>query len=360
MINYMVKSSRWRPWLGGLAGVLVMALMLAWLMGAFHHRIPPGPPTGPTAAAPTATRHLVTTSRHRSSESAVGTIRAVHETQVSSRLLGRVRTLRIQRAGQPVQQDEVLVELESDDLKALSEQTRAALKVAETRAAKAKADLDRTESLVQQGITATDKLETDRANHLAAMAEVERAQQGITAATTALSFATIRAPRSGIVVDKRVQEGDVVQPGQLICTLYDPTQLQLVATVREELAGRLQLGQQVDVLLESLGKQCRGTVAEIVPTTSTTARAFEVKVTGPCQPGIVTGMFARLLIPLDEVDELTVPGDAVQSTGQLDFVQVLTGATAQRRFVRLGERRGAAVVVLSGLRAGETVLIAER
>ena len=362
MIHHMVKSSRWRPWLGGLAGVLVMALMLAWLMGAFHHRIPPGQPTGPTptTAAATGTRHLVATSRHRTSESAVGTIRAVHETQVSSRLLGRVRKLYILRAGQPVQQDEVLVELEADDLRALSEQTRAALKVAETRADKAKADLVRTESLVQQGIAATDKLETDRANHAAALAEVERAQQGITAATTALSFATIRAPRSGIVVDKRVQEGDVVQPGQLICTLYDPTQLQLVATVREELAGRLQLGQQVDVLLESLGKQCRGTVAEIVPTTSTTARAFEVKVTGPCQPGIVTGMFARLLIPLDEVDELTVPSGAVQSVGQLDFVQVQDGNTAQRRFVRLGERRGSAVVVLSGLRAGETILIADR
>ncbi len=55
-----------------------------------------------------------------------------------------------------------------------------------------------------------------------------------------MSYATIRSPLTGIVIDKRVEVGDTVSPGQILMTMYDPTRLQLVATVRESLALRLQ------------------------------------------------------------------------------------------------------------------------
>ncbi|MGB3969179.1 MAG: efflux RND transporter periplasmic adaptor subunit, partial [Planctomycetota bacterium] len=249
-------------------------------------------------------------------------------------------------------------QVEATDLQALVAQSRAALAAATTRRDQAQADFQRSESLARQGIASAQQLDHDRAALAAAVAEVDRASQAVAGAESAASFATIRAPITGIVVDKQVNQGDVVQPGQPICTLYDPTRLQLVAVVREELAGRLQVGQPVDVTLDALGKQCRGTVAEIVPQAQVATRAFEVKVTGPCQPGIVTGMFGRLHVPLDPSSELRVPRAAVQTVGQLDFVHAVAadGSTA-RRFVRLGRERGADVEVLSGLAAGEVVLV---
>lgn len=343
--------------LPAVAGIAAITLLLAWLMGAFEHRLPPGPALPRPHAAMAGKPWVVTTTRHRASEAAVGTIRAVHETVVASRLLGRLASLAVTRAGQAVQKDEVLAQIEAADLQAVAEQAKAAHKVAVTRRDKAKLDLSRTEQLVQQGAAAVDKLDSDRSALATAEAEVERAQQNIAAADTAVGFATIRAPIGGIVVDKLVQVGDVLQPGQPICTLYDPTRLQLVAVVREELAGRLAVGQQVDVTLEALGKRCQGTVAEIVPAAQAQSRSFEVKVTGPCQPGIVTGMFGRLSIPLDEVDEVRVPTGAVQSIGQLDFVQVVVGGESRRRYVRLGERDADDVQVLAGLVVGETILV---
>jgi RND family efflux transporter MFP subunit len=338
-------------------GVLVMAAMLAWLMGAFHHRIPPGPPAPAMQHAPAGARHRVQLVRAPQSESAVGTVRAVHETAVASRILARIKTLNVARAGQPVQRDEVLVELESSDLQAALEQANAAVKAAVTRRDKAKLDLERTEHLAQQGIASPDRLDTDRVNWQAAQAEVERSQQAVAGATSALQFATIKAPMTGIVVDKRVNQGDVVQPGQVICTLYDPTHLQLVATVREELAGRLKIGQPVEVTLDALGKQCQGSVAEIVPDAEARTRSFQVKVTGPCQPGIVTGMFGRLHVPVDDRQELQVPLGAVRSVGQLDFVYVVAADDSMaRRFVRTGQSHGAMVEVLAGLQEGEVVL----
>lgn len=340
-------------------GLAAMAGLLAWLMGAFQHRLPPGPPAPSTAPAAQGTRHTVAAVPTVRTETAVGTIRAIRETVVASRLLGRVVKLHIERAGQAVQKDDLLVEIEATDLQAMVAQSKAMLAAATTRRDQAKADFERSSSLAQQGIASTQKLDADRSALAAAEAEVDRANQAIAGAESAVAFATVKAPITGIVVDKQINQGDVVQPGQPICTLYDPTRLQLVAVVREELAGRLQVGQQVDVTLDALGKQCRGTVAEIVPQAQAQSRAFEVKITGPCQPGIVTGMFGRLHVPLDPTTELRVPRGAVQTVGQLDFVQVAgADGKAVRRFVRLGRERGEDVEVLSGLAAGEVVLVA--
>ncbi len=338
-------------------GIVVMAVLLAWLMGAFAQRVP----AGETTAAPRRVGDLpvVTAALQRApaTETAVGTIRAVRETVVSSRILGRVRRLAIERAGQAVRKDDVIAELEAADLAAAVESARAAVTAALTRRDKAKIDCDRTRELAQQGIASPDKLESDTAALRSAEALLEQSQQALAGAETALSFATVTAPIDGVVVDKKVNQGDVVQPGQPICVLYDPARLQLVAVVREELAGVLATGQQVDVSIDALGKQCRGTVAEIVPEADARSRSFAVKVVGPCQPGIVTGMFGRLHVPLGERELLLVPTVAVQSIGQLDLLWVVTaGGELQRRLVRRGAVNGDQVEILAGLQPGERIV----
>lgn len=334
-----------------------MVGLLAWLMGAFRTRVVPSGPALPPQLAAGVPLHTVAMRRVPRTETAVGTIRAVRETAVAARILGRVRSLGIDRAGQAVAAGEVLCELDADDLQASVSEARAALVAAETRRDKAKLDLDRTAELVTSGVAAPDRQETDAAAFRAAEAEVERSRQFVTGAESLMAFATIRAPIAGIVVDKKVQVGDVVQPGQLICTLYDPTRLQLVAVLREELAGVLVEGQEVDVTIDALGKQCRGTVAEIVPEAAAQSRSFEVKVVGPCQPGIVTGMFGRLHVPLGERDFLAVPRSAVRSVGQLDFVYAVDASRmVQRRYVRIGADAGTEVEILSGLAPSEQVV----
>ena len=64
--------------------------------------------------------------------------------------------------------------------------------------------------------------------------------------------------------------------------------------------------------IEGLGKQCSGTISEIVPEAQSASRSFQVKVTGPCPAGIYSGMFGRLVIPLQEEQVLVIPRKAVQ------------------------------------------------
>ena len=89
-----------------------------------------------------------------------------------------------------------------------------------------------------------------------------------------LDWATIRSPIDGTVIDKKVDVGDMVTPGQMLVTLFDPKRMQLVASVRESLTHRLQVGQEIGVRVEGLDKQCSGTVSEIVPEAQSASRTL--------------------------------------------------------------------------------------
>ena len=200
----------------------------------------------------------------------------------------------------------------------------------------------------------------------AAEAKLEGAEEAVKAAADELSYATVRAPMDAIVFDKRVNVGDTVTPGQVLVTLFNPQRMQLVASVRESLAHDLKEGQSIGVKIEKLNKVCTGTISEIVPEAQAASRSFQVKVTGPCPPGIYSGMFGRVLIPLDEERILVVPRGAVRTVGQLELVEVVEKDRTTRRAVRTGRRLGDVRIgdvrspthrVLSGLRAGERVVL---
>ncbi len=68
-----------------------------------------------------------------------------------------------------------------------------------------------------------------------AEADLHRAQETVNEVQATLDWATIRSPIDGTVIDKKVDVGDMVTPGQMLVTLFDPKRMQLVASVRESL-----------------------------------------------------------------------------------------------------------------------------
>lgn len=344
---------------GAIAVLAAMALLVMWLSGVFGDKTPPTetpavvapelPPGAPTVVVAAVEVPIV--------EEAVGTIRAVQEVQIASRILARIRAMHVVAAGQAVQEGEVLVELEDADLRARLLEAEAAARATNETRDQAERELARTRELHAKDIASDRDLERDSTAYENAVAEAERAAQAAAAAETMLGYAVIRSPIDGVVIDKLRDKGDTVSPGEVLMTLYDPTRMQLVASVREQLATRLRVGESVEVAVDALELRCHGTVSEIVPLAETGSRAFDVKVTGPCPEGVFTGMFGRLLVDLGTREEIRIPVDAVRPIGQVDQVLVVDADDRLiRRFVVLGERTGDEVAVLSGLREGERIL----
>ena len=353
-----LKLAKW----GNRAAILLVfsvgvTVLLLWLAGNFAPKVSAPPKRvlasddkapGSVAGVRLVRLPLVVT--------AVGTIRPVHETTIGAKLLARVVEVNL-KAGQVVNAGDVLVRLDDVDLQARRRQAEAVLHGAQAARALAEADAIRSANLVKS--KAISRHEDDRAvtAFKSADAELRRATESINEIQATLEWATIRSPIRGIVIDKKVSVGDMVTPGQILATLFDPLQMQLVASVRESLAQRLKVGQPIEVQIESFNKQCLGTISEIVPEAESSSRAFQVKVTGPCPDGVYSGMFGRILIPLDEEQVLVIPRQAVQSVGQLEQVNVATQSAVSRRAVRLGRTIGEDIEVLSGLREGEQVQV---
>jgi RND family efflux transporter MFP subunit len=343
--------------------VVVVVLLLA-LAGKFARKIAPermgtaaapGRPLKGETLVPVAVRRIPTI------ESAVGTIRAVHETAVGSKLLAKVVAVHVQ-AGQEVKNGDVLVRLDDRDLVAQVRQAEARVNAARAARDLAQTEFDRIKPLYERGVEAKSAYDQAEAALKTTQAELEQAEQALEHARASLEYATIRSPIDGKVIDKRVEVGDTVTPGQTVVTLFDPTRMQLVASVRESLTHRLSTGQMIGVHIDALNLTCEGRVSEIVPEAESASRTFAVKVTGPCPSGVYSGMFGRLLIPLDEEEVLTVPQRAVRKVGQLDIVDVAQSDSSGqkwlvRRVVQLGRPLGDDVQVLSGLRAGEEVAL---
>jgi RND family efflux transporter MFP subunit len=330
---------------------------MLWLVGAFQPKIIADSPRS-TARRPIGDATLVEVVARTLpvEESAVGTVQPVHRVEVASRLLARALEVNVV-AGQRVAAGEVLVRLDDTDLIARRDQSESAVAQAQAVLDQARIEESRLRAGFERG--AVSAIELDRAvNALrGAEANLARMRQSLAETASVLDFATIRSPITGVVVDKRVNTGDTVSPGQVVVTLLDPERMQLVASVRESHSRLLAVGDQVTVMVDGVGHSCSGTVSEIVPEAQSASRTFEVKVTGPCPEGVYTGMFGRLFIPIGEERVLLVPAGAVRTVGQLEFVEVAAEGGRERRAVRIGREFDGQLEVLAGLREGERVVL---
>ena len=356
-IAIILASSRWILISAGVIGVTLLLMIFA---GVFHSKVPQESTSQRTPMrnlipkdAQFAIVKQITQPRF---ESAIGAIKPVHEASVASKILARVLEVNV-TAGKKVTAGEVLVRLSDDEQKSRVMQAEADRDSRQAEFQLAKSELDRATQLLRSKSISQSEYDSGLTRVQTTQANLNRATRAVEEAKVFLDYATVVSPFSGIVIDKAVQTGDTVSPGQTLLNLYDPTQMQLVANVRESLAMKLKVGQQLPAELESLGLKCFATVSEVVPKADASSRSFEVKVTGPCPQGVYSGMFGRLMLPLEDEQLLLVPKIAIQRVGQLTYVQVANQESLVRRSVQLGRAFDDQIEILSGLQAGEQVLL---
>jgi len=334
--------------------VLVLLLLVAWIAGYFTSKIEPG--VAPQANINDHDTVPVVLQTAAFSEPVPASVAAKQATIISSRLLARITAIKV-RAGDYVDQGELLIELEKTDLLARSQQASERIKVVQARLKEAQQALERAQELRQRGLVAQANLDAANANASALEAELASARQSRQETETAVSFTDIQSPLAGRVVDRFAEPGDTASPGQKLLSLYNPFSLRVEAQVREGLALSLETGKQLAVDVPSLEQSFIATIEEIVPAADPGSRSFLVKAILPSNPSLLPGMYARVQIPAGERQRLLIPADRVARVGQLDVVWVYEQGVVDRRFVRLGPAvAGDYIEVISGLELGERLL----
>ncbi len=297
------------------------------------------PPSLPAASV----RVQVVESKQRvATEEVVGTVRAKLRSVIEAKVSGKLEQLLVV-PGQQVKAGEVLAVVDAREVQARYDQAVALRQQAE-------ADLKRLTTLFEQKILSAAEFDNAQAKARVAVAGVAEAQ-------TMLDYTKVTAPFAGVITRKHADVGDLATPGKPLLDMEDSTALRLEADVPEAVVGKLTLGDKLPVRISALEKEIDGVVSEIAPAADPNSRTFLVKLDLPGTPGLRAGQFGRVAMPVGETAALRVPVSAVIQRGQMELVFIVVDGKAQLRIVKTGKRLGAEVELVSGVAAGEKVVV---
>lgn len=331
----MTSMTRRLPW---------MIAALAVLSACGRETARPAAPAGPERAPRPVSTALV----ERSGQGEV-TVPAVVAARQSATLAARLPAAVLEiprREGETVAAGEVVVRLDDAAL-------RSQVAAAEAGGQVAEVDLARMQGLAQRGAATPREVEEATARAAAARAQASAARDG-------LAYAVLRSPFAGVIAARKVEVGDVVSPGQPLVAVEGRGGLELRASVTAGESRNLKPGSEIEARVDGIPEPLRARVTALSPAGDPATHRFELKADLPANPGLRSGLFARLALPGGSGEEgtLTVPAAAVFPRGGLTGVFVADGGTARLRWIALGAPAGDRVEVRSGLDAGESVVIA--
>lgn len=196
---------------------------------------------------------------------------------VSSKILGRITKLMVDE-GDSVKQGQLLVQLDSTDLKASENQAKAMLDLdkesitlAEVNVEKAGDDFNRAKTQYKDNVIPKEQydhaqkaLEAAKAAYNIALTKVGTAKAQLKVIKTRLLNTKILSPMDGVIAKRWALTGDVVSPGQPIFTIYDLKNIWVTSDLEETKLGSIHLGDTVNISVDTYpGQEFRGQIFQI-------------------------------------------------------------------------------------------------
>jgi RND family efflux transporter MFP subunit len=264
-------------------------------------------------------------------------------------------------AGQSVPKGTVMARIDDTALRDSHISAQSEVRTAEQSLQVARRNAERSASLAAAGAIAERDLEQANWNVTNAQSQLASARARLALASEQLAKTRVRAPFAGIVSEKSVSAGDVVQPGTEMFTVVDPSSMRLEASVPAEQLGALRVGAPVAFSVSGYpGRTFTGKIARINPTADPTTRQLRILVSLPNENRtLVAGLFAEGRVSSEAHEGLVAPMAAVDIRGLRPTVVRLRGGRVERAPVELGLRDEAAetVEISSGVAAGDTLLL---
>ncbi|RTM11841.1 MAG: efflux RND transporter periplasmic adaptor subunit [Bradyrhizobiaceae bacterium] len=336
---------------------------------------------------------------------ASGHVETPYRVEIGSQITATVQEVLV-RQGEKVSKDQPLISLESRELKAAVVQAEGALAQAEARIrqleeltlpsakealAQAQATLlnaqqtyDRTAQLERNGYAtraaldeAQKTLDVARAvtrsaqfqvytaspggsDYVMAQTQAKQARANLDTADSRLGYATITAPRDGVLITRSVERGAVVQPGKTLLVLAPAGDVQLVLQIDERNLGKIALGQNALASADAYPDRRFGaTITYINPGIDISRASVEVKLTVADPPDYLRqDMTVSVDIEVAAKDEaLILPLRSVHDAlSGKPWILGLKDGRASQRPVKLGLRGNSQVEITEGVAAGDVAI----
>ena len=297
-------------------------------------------------------------------------VRANMVADVTSKVTGRLKSLQLVKGeGQIIYVEEGLKVKKGDQLaiidhniyQAQVDAAKAAVEAAQVGLNDAEREKKRIIALYEGG-SATEQSK-DKAVTTAELAatQLNSARANLELADINLQESTIRSPIDGIVTQKHIDVGNLMNIGQRIVTVADINTVKLVVSAPERYVGQIKEGLPARIKVESYqGEFFEAEIYSVYPALDEQTHTIQIEIRLDNEKMLLKpGMFAQVTIVLKQKnDVVVVPRDVVLG-GKVDepYVYVVEDGLAHKRVVKTGITEGANTEIIEGLKAGENLVV---
>ena len=273
-----------------------------------------------------------------------GVLEAENEVNIVARTSGPVVELAAEE-GMHIKKGQLLIRLDDTEHRAQVEIATVALNEAGRAHARAKAAIEN--EIISEEV------------YDQALAQLEAAKAQLNGAQVQYDYTTITAPFDGIIIERYVKFAENISPNQQLFRISDFDPLLCKIQVPEKELSSLKKGQRAFLNVEAWpGERFDAIVLRISPvveaTTGTIRVTLEVRTRGKLSPG----MFASVFLETDtRINAVVIPKRALSLESLLDTVFLVKNGTAVRRELELGYEEEEIVEVLTGVAAGDLVVV---
>jgi RND family efflux transporter MFP subunit len=312
-------------------------------------------PIQPAVALETATAHRAEVTIEAVFD---GIIEAVNQTTVSAETAGQVQAILFD-TDDYVHRNDIIVRLRDVAQQSRLKQAQQGLQEARARLSEASANFERNRKLLAEKTVSKAVYDKANADMKAASARVSSAEASVAEAQDQLERTLVRAPYSGIVVERLVEVGAVVQPGTPLMSGLSLDQLRASTQIPERLIGTVREFHTAYIRLPGSDTDSLQSIdMDISPRAHPVSHTFEVRVNLPeAVPGLYPGMSVKVAIVTGKANKLLVPERAIVHRSEVTGVYVVDNGRVSLRQIRIGRMYKGNREVLAGLEDGEQVAL---
>lgn len=296
-----------------------------------------------------------------------GRAKATQEAVMSFRVGGQVLQLPV-NVGDAVEPGTLIASLDSAPYRADVDRIAANVARAEATYGNAVAQLERNQTLFEQGHVAEARLDIFRSQEGQARSEVAAQKAALERAQLDLNYTELRAPFAGTVVATYVEAFEDVRPQEAVVRIVDSSRIEMIVDVPENLISLAPQAKNIMVAFDAFPEVILpAEIKEIGSEASETTRTYPVTLImdQPTDVQILPGMAGKAAAEgrVDAAGQaVEIPVSAVFNRGETDksYVWVVeeSGMTVQPRAVEIGEANEFGIKIVEGLDAGELVVTA--
>jgi membrane fusion protein (multidrug efflux system) len=290
-------------------------------------------------------------------ETLTGTLIPNRKSDVAADATGKVASTLVER-GAVVASGAALVRLDRRIATLAEEEAKAQAEAARTQQILAERECGRAERLWAEGAINGAEHDRARAGCDAARMQATAASARARMAGKTLGDLVVRAPFRGMVAERFVSSGEYVRPDTRVATIVEVDPLRLELSVPEAAIAGLRQAMEVQFQVAAYpGQTFRAKVRYVGPAVRRQSRDLLVEAVVANPDGrLLPGMFASAKLCNGTVAQTVIPESAIKHDNETDRAYVVNQGRIEERLLSLGARDNGMVAVLSGVRAGETLV----